>query len=169
MRSGVGRIGGRLAAAIVALGMAVALALPAAAAKRLPAFAGETVNGQGRFDSASLQGKVVLVNFWATWCPPCRKEIPSLVKLQEKYRDRGLMVVGVSMDESGARPVAKFLEKQKLNYPVILGDAELARGFGGVIGVPASFLVDRKGEVVRRFDGYVTEAELLGDIEKLLD
>jgi thiol-disulfide isomerase/thioredoxin len=148
--------------------MAVLLVGPAMAAKRMPDFSGKTVNDQGKFDSATLRGKVVLVNFWATWCPPCRKEIPSLLKLQEKYRDKGFAVVGVSMDEGGSTLVGKFLAKQKVSYPVIIGDAELARGFGGVIGVPATFLVDRQGELIRRYDGFASEDELQEEIEKLL-
>jgi cytochrome c biogenesis protein CcmG/thiol:disulfide interchange protein DsbE len=142
---------------------------PALAAKKMPDFSAPTVNGLGAFDSASLQGKVVLVNFWATCCPPCRKEIPSLAMLQEKYRDKGFAVVGVSMDEGGSRLVGNFLKKQKVNYPVIIGDSDLARGFGGVAGVPASFLADRKGELVRRYDGFATEDELREEIEKLLN
>jgi cytochrome c biogenesis protein CcmG/thiol:disulfide interchange protein DsbE len=168
MRFGTGKMSGRLPVVALVLMMTMMLVGPAMAAKKMPAFTGKTVNDQGQFDSATLQGKVVLVNFWATWCPPCRKEIPSLVKLQEKYRDKGFAVVGVSMDEGGSKLVAKFLDKQKVSYPVIIGDAELARGFGGVIGVPASFLVDRKGELIRRYDGFASEDELQEEIEKLL-
>lgn len=169
MRFGMGRMGGRLPVVLLAMMMTVVLAAPVMAAKKMPAFSGKTVNNLGKFDSATLQGKVVLVNFWATWCPPCRKEIPFLDKLQEKYRDKGFVVVGVSMDEGGEKLVAKFMEKQKVNYPVILGDTDLARGFGGVIGVPASFLVDRQGELIRRYDGFATEKELQEEIEKLLN
>lgn len=168
MRS-MDRLAGRWLVGAVLVLMMVALAGPARAAKKIPVFSGETVNGQGKFDSASLQGKVVLVNFWATWCPPCRKEIPSLMKLQDKYRDKGLVVLGVSMDEGGRTMVGNFLEKQGVKYPVIIGDGSLAKGFGGVIGVPASFLVDRKGELVRRYDGFATEEELRQELEKLLN
>lgn len=169
MRSGKGKMGGQFLAGVMLLIMTVVLAGPARAAKNMPVFSGETVNGLGKFDSSSLQGKVVLVNFWATWCPPCRKEIPSLAKLQEIYRAKGLVVVGVSMDDGGRTMVGKFLEKQGVHYPVILGDSSVAKGFGGVIGVPASFLVNRKGELVRRFDGYASEDELRDELEKLLN
>ncbi len=168
MRSGMSKMSRRLQFGLLSLMMAVLLVGPAMAAKRMPDFSGKTVNDQGKFDSATLRGKVVLVNFWATWCPPCRKEIPSLLKLQEKYRDKGFAVVGVSMDEGGSTLVGKFLAKQKVSYPVIIGDAELARGFGGVIGVPATFLVDRQGELIRRYDGFASEDELQEEIEKLL-
>jgi len=168
MRLGRDKMNSRFPVVLLVLLMVLMLTGPAAAAKKMPDFSGKTVNDQGKFESSSLAGKVVLVNFWATWCPPCRKEIPSLLKLQEKYGVQGFAVVGVSMDEGGAKLVAKFLDKQKVNYPVIIGDADLARGFGGVIGVPATFLVDRKGELVRRYDGYATENELREEIEKLL-
>ncbi|HSH13188.1 MAG TPA: TlpA disulfide reductase family protein, partial [Desulfurivibrionaceae bacterium] len=98
------KMSGRFPVVLLALLMLVVLAGPAAAAKKMPAFSGKTVNDQGKFESSSLAGKVVLVNFWATWCPPCRKEIPFLLKLQEKYRDQGFVVVGISMDE-GAKEV----------------------------------------------------------------
>jgi len=169
MRFDMSKLRGRLTVVLLAWLITMSLAGLAVAAEKMPAFSGKTLNSQGEFDSASLRGKVVLVNFWATWCPPCRKEIPSLVKLQEKYRARGFAVVGVSMDEGGGSLVAKFLEKQKVGYPVILGSAELARGFGGVIGVPASFLVNRKGELIRRYDGFASEDELREAIEALLN
>lgn len=164
-----GKVGGRFLAGVMLLVMTLMLAGPAQAAKKMPVFSGDTVNGKGKFDSSSLQGKVVLVNFWATWCPPCRKEIPSLIKVQDKYRDKGFVVVGISMDEGGRSMVGKFLDKQGVNYPVIIGDSSLAKGFGGVIGVPASFLVDRKGELLRRYDGYVAEDELREELEKLVN
>lgn len=169
MRFEEGRLFSRLIAWMLPLLMMAIIASPAWATKKMPVFSGETVNGLGKFDSANLQGKVFLVNFWATWCPPCRKEIPSLVKIQEKYRDKGLVVVGISMDEGGRSMVGKFLDKQGVNYPVIIGDSSMAKGFGGVIGVPASFLVDRKGELIWRFDGYASEDQLRVELEKLLN
>lgn len=152
-----------------ALMLLVLPAAPASASPKLPDFSEESVLGQERIDNASLGGRVVLVNFWATWCPPCRKEIPFLIKIQEKYQARGFTVLGVSMDEGGRKVVAKFLEKLAVNYPVIIGDSSLARGFGGVMGVPVSFLVDRDGNLVKRFDGYVTETVLSREVERLLD
>ena len=156
---------------LLALLLTMATLTPALAAKvkKMPDFSEETVLGNTKIDSASLRGQVVLVNFWATWCPPCRKEIPSLMEMQEKYRARGFTILGVSMDEGGRKLVSNFLEKLKVNYPVIIGDTALARGFGGVMGVPATFLVDRQGNLVKRYDGYVSEKILSGEIEKLLD
>lgn len=156
---------------LMALLLSISKPVPARAAtvKTMPDFSGETVLGQTKIDNASLRGQVVLVNFWATWCPPCRKEIPSLMEMQDKYKARGFTILGISMDEGGRKVVTKFLEKLKVNYPVIIGDSSLARGFGGVMGVPASFLVDREGNLVKRYDGYTSEKVLSGEIEKLLD
>jgi len=163
---GAGKWVGLLALLLTISALAPALA---ATVKKMPDFSEDTVLGQSKIDSASLRGQVVLVNFWATWCPPCRKEIPSLIEMQEKYRARGFTILGISMDEGGRKVVSKFLEKLGVNYPVIIGDTSLARGFGGVMGVPASFLVDREGNVVKRYDGYVSEKVLSGEIEQLLN
>jgi thiol-disulfide isomerase/thioredoxin len=165
-------IGAGLGVGLLALWLMIAVPVPAAKAesvKKMPDFSGETVVGGTKIDNASLQGQVVLVNFWATWCPPCRKEIPSLIEMQAKYQARGFTILGISMDEGGSSAVRHFLEKLKVNYPVIIGDAALAREFGGVMGIPTSFLMDRQGNLIQRYDGYVTEEILGGKIEKLLD
>jgi thiol-disulfide isomerase/thioredoxin len=102
---------------------------------------------------ADLKGKVVLVNFWATWCPPCRAEIPDLIKLQEKYRDR-LVVVGVSEDEDASpQEVKAFAEQQKMNYPVVMSTPELARIFKGVSALPTTFVIDPEGKIRQRHVG----------------
>ena len=111
---------------------------------------------------------MVLVNFWATWCPPCRKEIPALIRIQDKYKDKGFSVIGISLDEGGRRVVSKFIKKLEVNYPVFIGKAKIGRGFGGVMGIPVSFLVDREGNLVKRLDGYVSEKVLNRELEKLL-
>ncbi len=169
MRQGKGVRDTRWRSGLLLLLVLVMVASPALAeVKKLPEFSGDTVLGHARIDNQALLGRVVLVNFWATWCPPCRKEIPSLMEMNEKYKDRGFTVLGVSMDEGGRSVVEKFLEKLHVSYPVIIGSTGLAREFGGVMGVPASFLVDRQGIMVKRYDGYTSEAVLSGEIEKLL-
>jgi len=143
-------------------------AVNAMAAKTIPSFTEKSVTGDGVIDSASYEGKVLLVNFWATWCPPCRKEIPALIKIQEKYADQGFSVIGISMDQGGKRVVRKFLEKMKVNYPNIVGNNKIAKGFGGVVGIPVSFMIDREGNLVKRYDGYVSEKVLVRELEELL-
>jgi len=102
---------------------------------------------------ADLKGKVVLVNFWATWCPPCRAEIPDLVKLQEKYRDK-LVILGVSEDEDASpQEVKAFGAGQKMNYPIVMLTPELSKIFKGVSALPTTFVIDPKGKIRQRHVG----------------
>jgi thiol-disulfide isomerase/thioredoxin len=104
---------------------------------------------------ASLRGKVVLVNFWATWCGPCRAEIPDLVALQEKYRDQ-LQVIGVSQDEVPVDLVRRFAADHRMNYPVVMSTPEIERLFPGVNALPTSFIVDRESRIVQKHVGMLT-------------
>jgi thiol-disulfide isomerase/thioredoxin len=104
--------------------------------------------------SADLKGKVVLVNFWATWCPPCRAEIPDLVALQSKYRDT-LVVLGVSEDEIAPEEVKAFATAQKMNYPIVMATPELAKTFKGVSALPTTFVVDPDGRIQMRHVGMI--------------
>src|SRR5437762_83474 len=104
-----------------------------------------------------LKGKVVLVNFWATWCPPCRAEIPELIKLQEQHKDR-LQIIGVSEDDE-ADTVHDFVKKYGINYPVVMATPELIQAYGGVAALPTTFVVDPEGRVVQRHLGMLN-AEL---------
>jgi thiol-disulfide isomerase/thioredoxin len=103
---------------------------------------------------SSLRGKVVLVNFWATWCPPCRAEIPDLVRLQERYRDH-LVILGVSTDESGPGPVKAFADEHKMNYPIVMVTDDLRRAFPGVFALPTTFVIDTEGKTVQKHVGQV--------------
>ena len=118
--------------------------------------------------SDDFKGKVLLVNFWATWCPPCRREIPSLVRLQEENSDKGFTVVGISMDKSAKEKVSLFVKKIGVNYPIALGTQEVARSFGALGAIPSSFLVDRKGQIVKKYPGYTTYEKMAKDVEELL-
>lgn len=108
-------------------------------------------------------GKVMLVNFWATWCPPCREEIPLLVKLQAKYAAHGLQVIGVATDETSEDGVRSFTRRMLVNYPILMGTEQvgpLVAGMGGsLIGLPYTVLVDRGGKVVRLHPGQLQPAE----------
>jgi thiol-disulfide isomerase/thioredoxin len=111
----------------------------------------------------SLSGKVVLVNFWATWCPPCRAEIPDLIALQEKYRDQ-LQIVGISEDEAPVETVKRFVDEHKMNYPVVMLTPDLEKMFSGISALPTSFIVNREGRIVQKHVGmltaHVTEQEV---------
>lgn len=106
---------------------------------------------------SALRGRVVLLNFWATWCAPCRAEIPCLVDLQQRYRDRGLTVVGVSLDDEGWSAVRPFLTQNQVNYPVGIGDASLTTAYGGVESLPATLIIDRQGRIISVHAGLVSK------------
>lgn len=111
--------------------------------------------------SEQFKGKVVLLNFWATWCPPCRREIPGLIKLQQAYADRGLVVVGVSFDYKSPKKVAPFMKKYGINYPVAMGDNTIAENYGGgsSLALPTTFIIDRDGRMVASHRGYASYEE----------
>ncbi len=123
------------------------------------------------------KGKVVLVNFWATWCDPCYIEIPWLMEMQQKYEAKGFTVVGISMDEEGQSAVAPFLAKERfnvngqklpMNYPIVIGNDEVADKFGGLLGYPTSFLISRDGKIVKKVQGLISYEELTKAIESQL-
>ena len=99
--------------------------------------------------TAALKGKVVLLNFWATWCGPCREEIPEMIKLQAQYKDT-LVVIGASEDEAPPEQVAKFAQKAGINYPVIMSSEQLEREYGGVAALPTTFVINADGRVVQK-------------------
>ncbi len=117
--------------------------------------------------SADWRGKVVLVNFWATWCPPCREEIPALIKLQAKYQGK-LQIIGLSDDTGPVQSVKNFARENKMNYPIAIATPELEAKFGGVMGLPTSFLVDTEGRVVQKHIGLRNPALYETEIRALL-
>ena len=126
---------------------------------------------------ASLKGKVVLLNFWATWCEPCVTEIPWLIEFQKKYSPSGFTVLGVAMDDEGKSAVVPFVEKKQfnvdgssmmMNYPIALGDDDLASKFGGIVGLPTSWLITRDGKVVKQIMGLANHQDLNNEIQTLL-
>jgi peroxiredoxin len=126
-------------------------------------------DGEGRKVSLSdFRGKVVLLNFWATWCGPCKIEMPWFVDFQRKYKDQGFSVVAVSLDEEGWDVVKPFAEDLKLNFPVLLGNDELADRFGGIQALPTTLIIDKEGRVVSSHMGLVSMSDYEDDIKKLL-
>ena len=117
---------------------------------------------------SDFKGKVVILDFWATWCPPCRKEIPGFIDLQKKYVDKGLVVVGVSLDEQGAAIVQPFVKQLGMTYPVVIGDGQVVAAYGGIEAIPTTFIIDRQGKVVTGHQGYADPAAFEADIKPLL-
>ena len=120
----------------------------------VPAVHVTTLDGQ-TLDSSTWAGKVVLVNFWATWCGPCREEIPVLIALQDHYKDQ-LLVVGLSVDERPPAEVLKFVQDHKINYPVAIADAALQQAFGRISAVPATYVINKTGGMVQRHIGLIS-------------
>ncbi len=108
---------------------------------------------------SDYEGKVVLIDFWATWCSPCRTEIPRFVEWQRKYGAEGFQTIGISMDDT-AKPVRAFYQEFKLNYPVAMGDEKVAEAYGGVLGLPVNVLVGRNGQIMARYVGMTDLREL---------
>jgi cytochrome c biogenesis protein CcmG/thiol:disulfide interchange protein DsbE len=118
-------------------------------------------------DLGSLRGQVVVVNFWATWCGPCRVEMPWFVELQERYRERGLTMIGVSLDDDGWTAVRPFAAAQHVTYPLAIGDDRVARAYG--VGVlPTTFIVDRSGRIAVAHEGLVLKETYEQEIAALL-
>lgn len=124
---------------------------PAATGNSAPDFTITAIDGK-KLSLSDYRGKVVLLDFWATWCTPCRAEIPAFVEMQQKYGPQGFQVIGISMDDD-AKPVKEFAQKFSINYPVAVGDDKLAQSFGGVMGLPVNFIIDRDGRIVQKFLG----------------
>jgi thiol-disulfide isomerase/thioredoxin len=110
----------------------------------------------------------VLLNFWATWCGPCRIEIPWFVTFEQQFKDRGFAVIGVSMDEDGWDSVKPYLEAKKVNYRVLMGNDTVAEMYGGVSSLPTTFLIDRDGKIAAIHVGLVSKGSYEHDIDQLM-
>ena len=133
-----------------------------------PDFELDRMNGD-TFHLDAHRGEVVVVNFWATWCPPCREEIPGFVKLQKEYGDDGLTIVGVSMDDGGFSTVRPFAETMNINYPLVMDDGKVGRAYGPVRALPSTFVVGPDGMIQHVRSGYLPEAQLRAWVTPLLD
>jgi cytochrome c biogenesis protein CcmG, thiol:disulfide interchange protein DsbE len=123
----------------------------------------------GKLELSAYRGRVVLLDFWATWCDPCREEIPRFVDLQNKYGSQGLQIIGVSMDDDPA-PVRDFYQRFNMNYPVVMGNAQVGEAYGGVLGLPIAFVIGRDGRIYARHIGAtnisVFEKEIVGLLQR---
>jgi peroxiredoxin len=143
------------------------LALSQAFAQKAPNFKLKNQDGK-TVELTKLRGKVVVVNFWATWCGPCRKEIPGMMDVYKQYKDKGLEIVGVSLDQDGWEVVRPYVEQSKMNYPVVVGDGDLAQAYGGIDAIPATFFVDKKGNISKKHVGYMSKSDFETAVKSLL-
>jgi peroxiredoxin len=142
------------------------------ASKRNPApdFEVKDANGQA-FRLADYKGKVVLLNFWATWCGPCKVEIPWFIDFEKNYKDRGFAVVGISLDDDGWEAVKPYIEERKMNYRVALGNMQIERlynGGSGIEALPTSFIIDRDGTIAAVHVGLISKSNYQNELEELL-
>lgn len=131
-----------------------------------PQFAVQDLDGK-IVDSSKFKGKVVLVDFWATWCVPCEAEIPHLVEWQKQHGTDGLQVIGLSMDDTSG-PVKGYVEKHSMTYPVAMADEKTIAAFGGVLGLPANILIGRDGRVIAKHVGVTDISVLQKEVEQAL-
>ena len=118
---------------------------------------------------SDYRGKVVLLNFWATWCGPCKIEIPWFMEFEQTYKDRGFAVLGVSMDEDGWETVKPYIADKKVNYRVLLGDEVVGNLYGGIESLPTTFLIDKDGRVASVHIGLVSKRDYSTEIDHLIE
>lgn len=119
---------------------------------KMPPFTLVDLNGN-KISSSDFEGQVILLNFWATWCGPCKVEIPDLVKLHAKYKGRSFQVVSIALESGSTKKIKQFAKKWRMNYPILIGDYDVVRSYGGIRGVPTTFLIDSKGYVKNMYLG----------------
>ena len=122
----------------------------------------------GAVNLADYRGKVVLVNFWATWCGPCEAEIPWFIEFEKKYKDQGFAVLGVSMDDDGWKSVRPYVASHKINYRVMIGSEVVSQQFGEIESLPTSFVLDREGRIASNHVGLIDKVDYQNEIVKLL-
>jgi peroxiredoxin len=140
---------------------------PGPSAKSAPSFTLQDLNGK-TVSLSDFKGKVVVLDFWATWCPPCVKEIPHFIELYEQYKDQAFAMVGISVDLEGVSVVKSFARKYKINYPILMADGQVANAYGGITGIPTTFVIDKAGNIRQKYIGYRDKAVFEADIKTLL-
>jgi cytochrome c biogenesis protein CcmG/thiol:disulfide interchange protein DsbE len=141
--------------------------IPQNARKLAPDFVLNDASGRP-VQLASFKGKIVLLNFWATWCGGCKVEIPWFIDFQRTYSKRGFQVLGVSFDDDGWKLVRPYIAAKHVNYPVTIGNSHLAALYGGVQALPVSYIIDKAGRIASTHLGVVSKSDYQAEIEKLL-
>jgi len=137
------------------------------AGKPAPDFTLESLEGKN-IQLSGYKGQAVLLNFWATWCGPCKIEMPWFVELQKEYGPQGLQIVGVAMDDASKEDIAKFVKEMGVNYPILIGKEAVGEQYGGVNVLPTTFFIDRDGKIVAREFGLQSRSLFVDNIKKAL-
>jgi len=140
---------------------------PLAARKAAPDFVLKDAAGK-QVHLSDYRGKVVLLDFWATWCGPCRIEIPWFTQMEQQKKDKGFAVLGVSMDDDGWKAVNPFVAEMKINYRVLLGNDDVAKNYGGLDALPTTFLIDRDGKIAAVHVGLASRKDFEESVDDLL-
>lgn len=135
--------------------------------KAAPSFALKDADGRS-VSLSDYKGKVVVLNFWATWCGPCKAEVPWFVEFERQYKGEGFAVLGVSMDEGGWEDVKPFVSRNNVNYRIMMGDDKVAQLYGGVESLPTTFILDRDGRIASTHVGLVSKSDYENEIRQLL-
>ena len=153
--------------AVVVIALSFGLFTIATAQKKAPNFSLKTGDGK-TYELYQNKGKVVVLNFWATWCGPCRKEIPDFIEVYKEYKNRGLEIVGVSLDQGGWEKVTPFIKQNNINYPIVLDNGAVASTFGKIQFIPTTFIIDPSGNIIDEHTGGMTKAMLEAKIKPYL-
>lgn len=135
--------------------------------RQAPDFALRNLDGK-EVKLADLKGKVVILDFWATWCGPCVKEIPHFIELYKQYKEQGFEMVGISTDRDGVGVVKSFVKKHKINYSILMADGKVQQAYGEIRAIPTTFIMDKSGKIQRQYIGYRDKAVFEADIKAIL-
>jgi len=165
--SGMNRSCGACAMATDFIGLSQPPEKAVQSARPAPAWTAWNPAGEST-SSSEFEGDVMILAFWATWCPPCRREVPGFIELQETYGERGLQVVGLSVDQKGPGVVESYAREAGINYPVLMADEAIVEAFGGVRSIPTTFIIDREGRIASKHIGYQSKEAFEREIKALL-
>jgi len=157
-----------LFAALLAVAVLAGCSKPTSSAPDVPQFSLTSLEGK-TVAMKDLSNKVVIVDFWATWCGPCREEIPHLNELYSELKGKGLEIVGISMDTDGTDGVKDFAREFRIQYPIVMGDEKVAESFGGIIGLPTTFIIDRKGKIAKKYIGLPPAEDMKRIVKGLME